>query len=195
MGICILNFSSISKINETTSIESSPRSSSDSDKSSVPPVWLVLDVIISTISSAALGIVLVIQNEGRRNGPPRTVSSLLRASTHYLTWVNTKNSNMIVAAARSASLAISSREIILSSRKPVLVGGRQCHNPALIWVNDCSARSRYYSRNERWRDECCLYRHIRGHKVTCVSRGRYASSHVEVCGPRSRHHRVFTLGG
>ena len=69
IGICMLNFSSISKINETTSIESSPRLSSDSDKSSVPPVWLVLAVIISTMSSAALGIFFVIRNEARHNGP------------------------------------------------------------------------------------------------------------------------------
>jgi hypothetical protein len=32
-------------------------------------VWLVLAVIISTMSSAALGIFFVIRNEGRHNGP------------------------------------------------------------------------------------------------------------------------------
>jgi len=51
-------------------------------------------------------------SEMRRDttAPSWTVSSLLRAPTYYLTWVKTKNNNMIVAAAKSATRPVVSRE-------------------------------------------------------------------------------------
>ena len=106
------------------------------------------------------------------------MSSLLRASTHYLTWVNTKNSNMIVAAAKSASRPVVSREKRLmfgmaaatphpsidlgqrlSSQKPRLsmplfiCRGKASWQRSSLNVQSCSMDLRRFPENKFW-DDC-----------------------------------------